>query len=75
MNELLAEKEAQKVELQQELQTLLIAHEEIKASYGEATDSLQVMDSVIQANAVEIKKMLNYKWEYYKIKKKCRGYR
>jgi hypothetical protein len=70
MNELLAEKEAQKVELQQELQTLLIAHEEIKASYGEATDSLQVMDSVIQANAVEIKKMLNYKWEYYKIKKK-----
>jgi len=70
MNELLAEKEVQKIELQQELDMLLVAHEDIKASYGEATDSLQVMDSVIQANAIEIKKMLNYKWEYYKIKKK-----
>lgn len=28
------------------------------------------MDSVIKANAKEIKQMLNYKWEYYKIKKK-----
>jgi len=70
MSELLAEKELQKVELQKELQTLLVAHDEMKNAYGEASDSLQVMDSVIQANAVEIKKMLNYKWEYYKIKKK-----
>ncbi len=70
MNELLAEKEIQKAELYQELQALMSDHEDIKAAYGEATDSLQVMDSVIQANAVEIKKMLNYKWEYYKIKKK-----
>jgi len=70
MSELLVEKEVQKVELQHELQTLLEAHDEIKTAYGEISDSLQVMDSVIQANAVEIKKMLNYKWEYYKIKKK-----
>ena len=28
------------------------------------------MDSVIQSNAKEIKGLLNYKWEYYKIKKK-----
>ncbi len=70
MSELLAEKEIQKVELEQELQTLLSAHDVMKIAYGEASDSLQVMDSVIQANAVEIKKMLNYKWEYYKIKKK-----
>ncbi|MFK5857221.1 MAG: hypothetical protein QM503_13910 [Bacteroidota bacterium] len=70
MSDLLAEKESQKIELQQELQTLLAAHDEIKTAYGEVSDSLQVMDSVIQANAVEIKKMLNYKWEYYKIKKK-----
>lgn len=70
MNELLAEKEIQKTELEHELQTLLKAHEDIKVAYGDASDSLQVMDSVIQANAVEIKKMLNYKWEYYKIKKK-----
>ena len=70
MNELLAEKEVQKAELYQELQVLMSEHEETKAAYGDLTDSLQVMDSVIQANAVEIKKMLNYKWEYYKIKKK-----
>ncbi len=70
MNELLAEKEMQKTELEKELNTLMAQHEEIKVAYGDATDSLQVMDSVIQANAVAIKKMLNYKWEYYKIKKK-----
>jgi len=70
MSELLAEKETQKVELQKELQTLIVAHDEIKISYGEVSDSLQIMDSVIQANATEIKKMLNYKWDYYKIKKK-----
>ena len=34
------------------------------------SDSLSVKDSVIEANAVEIKKLLNTKWEYYKIKKK-----
>ncbi len=70
MNELLAEKEVQKLELEQELDALIIDHEKIKQSYGEVSDSLIVMDSVIRANAVEIKKMLNYKWEYYKIKKK-----
>ena len=70
MSELLAEKEIQKVELEQELNTLLAAHNNMKNAYGEVSDSLQVMDSVIQANAVEIKKMLNFKWEYYKIKKK-----
>jgi len=70
MSELLAEKEMQKVELEQELNTLLAAHDNMKIAYGEVSDSLQVMDSVIQANAVEIKKMLNFKWEYYKIKKK-----
>ncbi|MBC8320945.1 MAG: hypothetical protein H8E34_09505 [Bacteroidetes bacterium] len=70
MNELLAEKELQKKELQNELQILMEEHEEIKIAYGDVADSLQVMDSVIQANAIEIKKMLNYKWEYYKIKKK-----
>lgn len=70
MNELLAEKEVQKLELEQELETLILEHEKIKQAYGDVSDSLVVMDSVIQANAVEIKKMLNYKWEYYKIKKK-----
>ncbi len=75
MNELLAEKEVQKLELEQELQTLINEHEDIKKAYGDISDSLIVMDSVIQANAIEIKKMLNFKWEYYKIKKKCHDFR
>lgn len=70
MNELLAEKEVQKQELEMELDNLIAEHEKVKRDYGEISDSLIVMDSVIQANAKEIKKMLNYKWEYYKIKKK-----
>jgi hypothetical protein len=70
MNELLAEKELQKQELEVELENLIQEHEKVKLAYGEVTDSLVVMDSVIKANAKEIKQMLNYKWEYYKIKKK-----
>lgn len=67
---LVAEKESQRLELVGELNTLLVEHEKIKVSYGEISDSLVVIDSVIQSNAKEIKSLLNYKWEYYKIKKK-----
>lgn len=70
MKMLLSEKEMQKIELQLELDTLVVQHERMKAAYGHVSDSLVVMDSIIQANAKEIKEMLNYKWEYYKIKKK-----
>jgi multidrug efflux pump subunit AcrB len=70
MNDLLAEKEVQRVELVHELDSLMAEHDQIKKSYGEISDSLTVMDSVIQARAEEIKKLLNYKWEYYKVKKK-----
>ncbi len=70
MRELLAEKEAQKVELEHELDSLMKVHEEIKAAYGDLSDSLVAKDSIIKANAKEIKKLLNTKWEYYKIKKK-----
>ena len=70
LSSLVAEKEAQRLELVEELNTLIIEHEKIKVSYGEMSDSLVVMDSVIQKNAKEIKGLLNYKWEYYKIKKK-----
>lgn len=67
---LVAEKESQRLELVEELNSLLVEHEKIKVSYGEISDSLVVIDSVIQSNAKEIKSLLNYKWEYYKIKKK-----
>ena len=48
----------------------MLEHAQIKESYGDLSDSLVTVDSVIQANAAEIKQLLNYKWDYYKVKKK-----
>lgn len=70
LNVLLAEKELQRVELQEELDSLMFEHEQIKIEYGTLADSLIVKDSIIQENAKEIKKLLDTQWEYYKIKKK-----
>ncbi len=70
MKELLVEKDMQRTELEKELDSLVYQHQQIKEAYGELSDSLTSKDSIIQANAVEIKKLLNTKWEYYKIKKK-----
>ena len=70
MKGLLVEKEIQRTELQKELDSLIQQHQQIKVEYGELSDSLSSKDSLIEANAVEIKKLLNTKWEYYKIKKK-----
>ncbi len=67
---LVAEKEAQRLELFEELDSLMREHESFKVSYGEMSDSLISMDSIIQSDAKEIKSLLNYKWEYYKVKKK-----
>jgi hypothetical protein len=67
---LLEEKETIRVELKQELDSLLAEHEAVKYEYGMLSDSLQSKDSIIQANAVEIKRLLNTQWEYYKVKKK-----
>ena len=70
VKELRSEKEQQKNELERELDSLIVAHIEVKEAYGDLSDSLADMDSVFQANAKEIKSLLNYKWEYYKVKKK-----
>lgn len=67
---LVAEKEYQRQELIAELNKLVEEHELTKQEYGEMSDSLVSMDSIIQANAKEIKNLLNYKWEFYKVKKK-----
>jgi len=64
------EKEFQRMELEKELDSIMNEHVKIKEEYGELSDSLAGMDSVFQANAKEIKQLLNYKWEYYKVKKK-----
>jgi myosin heavy subunit len=67
---LLAEKEQQRVELQMELDSVMVEHEKVKKEYGQLSDSLMVKDSVIVANAMEIKRLLDTEWEYYKVKKK-----
>lgn len=68
------EKELQRVELQNEVDSLLVVHNQIKTAYGELSDSfnekLNAKDSIIQANAVEIKRLLDTEWEYMKVKKK-----
>lgn len=65
-----AEKEQIRNDLQTELQQLMTEHNKVKAEYGQLSDTLKSRDSLIQANAKEIKNLLNYKWEYYLIKKK-----
>jgi regulator of replication initiation timing len=70
VSELKAEKEAQRVELMSELDSLMKVHEQVKAQYGELSDSLSVKDSIIEIKSKEIKKLMNTRWEYYKVKKK-----
>ncbi len=69
-DQLAQEKEKQRMVLTTELDSMVKEHNAIKVEYGELADSLAVKDSVIQANAKEIKQLLNTKWEYYKVKKK-----
>jgi uncharacterized protein affecting Mg2+/Co2+ transport len=63
-------KEVEKTELQHELDSLMTEHNNIKLSYGALSDSLKVKDSIIQNNAVEIRKLLDTEWEFNKIRKK-----
>ncbi|MFO8128348.1 MAG: hypothetical protein R6T99_00405 [Bacteroidales bacterium] len=70
LNDLISEKEKQRDFLQVELDSLMVRHEQVKDEYGELADSLSVKDSIITANAAEIRKLLNTQWEYYKVKKK-----
>mgnify|MGYP000903853518 CR=1 FL=1 len=64
------EKEVQRVELQGQLEELMTEHEQAKLDYGKLADSLTLKDSLIVANAKEIKGLLNYKWEYRTVRKK-----
>ncbi len=52
-----------------ELDTLLLQHEAIKSEYGELSEQLTEKDSVILANAEEIKKLIASQADYKKIKK------
>ena len=70
LTQLTKEKEGQRIELQAQLDSLLTEHELIKMDYGNLADSLSVKDSLIMANAKEIKSLLNYKWDYRQVQKK-----
>lgn len=67
---LVEEKEQEKLLLQYDLEDLMKTHDSIKMEYGTLADSLTAKDSIIQANAKELKELLNYKWEYRKANKK-----
>ena len=55
--------------LQTELDSLLIEHERVKNEYGELSEQLSEKDSIILANAAEIKKLIDTQADYRKIKR------
>lgn len=55
--------------LQMELDSLLAEHNRIKEQYVEISDQLSEKDSIILANAEEIKSLINSQADYRKIKK------
>jgi uncharacterized protein YoxC len=67
---LVKDKENEKLELQHDLDSLMVEHNNIKSTYGALSDSLHSKDSIIQANALEIRRLLDTEWEYNKIRKK-----
>ena len=70
LKELEAEKEMQRMDFQAEVDSLLRVHNELKDSYGELSQELAEKDSIIQADAVEIKRLLDSQWDYNRVKKK-----
>lgn len=67
---LVKEKNLQSIELEAELDSLMQEHERVKSVYGTLSDSLSNKDSIILANAAEIKTLLGTKYEYFKVKRK-----
>jgi hypothetical protein len=70
MNKLIAGKEMEKLELKYELDSLIKEHNQIKEVYGTLSDSLSAKDSIIQSNAIEIRRLLDTEWEYNKARKR-----
>lgn len=70
LKKMVQEKEVEKMEVQRELDSLMTEHNSIKAAYGGLSDSLAAKDSIIQANAIEIRKLLDTQWEYNKVRKR-----
>lgn len=57
------------IELQSELDSLLLDHENIKAEYGHLSDMLTEQDSIIMSQAGEIEKLINSQADYRRIKR------
>lgn len=70
LNTLETEKEQQRADFQAEVDSLMRVHNELKENYGELSSQLAEKDSIIQADAQEIKKLLDSQWDYNRIKKK-----
>lgn len=70
LKQLEKEKEMQRLDFQAEVDSLMRVHNELKESYGELSAELAEKDSIIQADAIEIKKLLDSQWDYNRIKKK-----
>lgn len=70
LNVLENEKEQQRADFQAEVDSLVRVHNELKANYGELSSQLAEKDSIILANADEIKKLLDSQWDYDRVKRK-----
>ncbi len=70
LNTLENEKEQQRADFQAEVDSLVRVHNELKANYGELSSQLAEKDSIIMADAEEIKKLLDQQWDYNRIKKR-----
>ena len=70
LSDLEQEKEMQRADFQAEVDSLIRVHNELKENYGELSAQLAEKDSIIQADAQEIKKLLDSQWDYNRIKKK-----
>lgn len=64
------EKEQQRADFEAEVDSLVKVHNEFKAKNDELSSQLAEKDSVILANAQEIKRLLDSQWDYNQIKKK-----
>ena len=69
LNTLESEKEQQKADFQAVVDSLVRVHNELKANYGELSSQLAEKDSIILANAEEIKQLLETQWDYNRVKR------
>ena len=70
VNEANVEKEDLRVNLTGELDSLLFEHEKVQAEYGDLTLQMTSKDSLIAANAEEIKRLIAQNADYRRVKKK-----